>query len=178
MIDVVENTQNEGETEDIKNRFPGLQFALDEIRFRYKSEDDRRQNMEIKSKMMLVFLGVIIPITSLNLVKNDWWVLSSLIFPFYVLVILAMRHAFETTKVRSYKIPLKKTGDFYQYAKMKKDELQDLFLTSYIKATEDLENINSIKLDELKKTIKYTKYSIVYLVVYVIVNSLITFFLL
>lgn len=157
MIGVEENTNN---TENKK--FPSLSQTLNEIKYRYELEEERRQSLENKAGILIGFIGVIIAI--IFSVVNDLTILYLLV-PFFILIGLALTYAFFVIRLKKVDIPHKEdTEDFYQYAEMDKEKVEDDFLRNYIVATEKLENINDEKVARLKRAFKLTLGSIVYLI--------------
>jgi hypothetical protein len=93
------------------------------------------------------------------------------IIPLYILLIIALLFGLLVFKLTEYKIPHKKYGDFYQYARMNEEEAMDKFLLNYTVATEDMKMKNNRKVFYLKVSFILTIIAWMYMLSWVIYAS-------
>ena len=142
---VVEYIMNDKKADPSNNKFPAISITLEEIRHLFDLEESRRQSLENKAGILIGFLGVILTIVPLFSEAN-----VKEIFPFYIFIICSLVFGLLSIRLTKYQIPGKKYENFYQYAKMDKEQAMDQFLLNYIKSVEEAEKKNDTKVFFLK----------------------------
>lgn len=159
------NTEERSKDAEV-SKTTGLSLALTEIRYRYRLEEQRRQILESKAKILMGFIGVIVALSSLFFGGLEDHNITLL--PFFGLIGIALVYAFLSVSLEKKEHPHKKTQDFYQYSKKDPRKLQDEFLRNYITATKKLEVDNEETVNNLQRSFKFTTLSVAYLVGYAV----------
>lgn len=146
--------------------FPAILITLEEIRHLHDLEEGRRQSLENKAGILIAVIGVLFTIAPIL-------GLESILFPLYILLIIALILSLLVFKITKYKIPHKKYDDFYQYASMKNEEAMNQFLLNYIVIMEDIEKKNNNKVFYLEVSFLFTLIAWIFMLGYMIYPSLI-----
>lgn len=163
---LLEKSNEYSEKKNEKSSTTSLSLALSEIRFRYELEEQRRQILESKAKILMGFIGVIVAMSSLFFGDLEFLYYNLMILPFFGLIGIALTYAFLSVSLEKKEHPHKKTKDFYQYINKDPDELEDEFLRNYITATKEMEDNNEDMVQKLRRSFIFTALSVAYLMGY------------
>ena len=165
VIDVGDVMRNNNDNQN-KTDFPAILITLEEIRHLYDLEESRRQSLENKAGILIAVIGVLFTISPILDLEN-------ILFPLYILLIIALILSLLVFKITKYKIPHKKYDDFYQYAQMNNEEVMNQFLLNYIVTMKDVEKQNNKKVIYLEVSFLFTLIAWIYMVGCMIHPSLI-----
>ncbi|MFW5895572.1 MAG: hypothetical protein ACOCT9_02390 [archaeon] len=143
MIVVEEPTTNEDEVD--YSKLTALPETLKEIRFLFELEENRRQNIEHKAEIIIVFNGIMITLATVIGIRQH------LFFILYLgITFVALSASLFAIRIRPKINPHEEYIHFYRYAKEDPKKTNDQFLLDNIMALKNLEKVNNSKITFLR----------------------------
>lgn len=127
MTDAEENSDPPERQDDINS----VSETLEEARNLYQDSERRRSAIDNKTSIIVTINALIIGFASLSGQNSQFLALSIFIALFSLFIGLVEMF------IVHYRRPGKEISDFYQYAKMETEDLQDELLLSYITTVEN-----------------------------------------
>ncbi len=138
---------------NIKSIPESLNVALEEIRIMFQHEQDRFQKIESKATAFLTLNSILFTALSFILIIKEY----SVFIPTIIFFGLGIFFSFKVYGLKFGRKPHKEYGDWYQYTKLTKPELEDQFLLDYMEANKKEEKINNEKIEYLKSIVFFSK---------------------